>query len=86
VFGATDICCAWRPRDHAVRFGDMYRAEGFIVPVSHDETLLVSAAFSTPAPGIGGNIIKGMQRANPFLTAAMVRAPAPSARYSTAHH
>ena len=61
------------PHRTTVRFGPAYRAEGFIVPASYDETLLVSAAFSTPGPGIGGNIMIAAQRANPFLTAALHR-------------
>ena len=61
------------PHRTTVRFGPAYRAEGFIVPAAYDETLLVSAAFSTPGPGIGGNIMIGAQRANPFFTALLHR-------------
>lgn len=61
------------PHRTTVRFGPAYRAEGFIVPTAYDETLLVSAAFSTPGPGIGGNMMKHAQRANPFLTALLHR-------------
>jgi len=61
------------PHRSTVRFGPAYRAEAFIVPAAYDETLLVSAAFSTPSPGIGGELLKGAQRANPFLTAVLHR-------------
>ncbi len=43
------------------------------MPASYDETLLVSAAFSIPGPGIGGHALKYAQRANPFLTAILHR-------------
>ena len=55
------------------RFGNSYRAEGFIVPGAYDETLLVSAGFSTPSPGLGGRLLVGAQRQNPFLTAVLHR-------------
>ena len=61
------------PHRTTVRFGPAYRAEGFLVPTAADETLLVSAAFSVPGPGLGGNLLKAAQRANPFLTAILHR-------------
>jgi len=55
------------------RFGDHFRAESFCVPSRADETLFISASFETPAPGGGGELLRHLQRANPFFTAMMHR-------------
>jgi len=61
------------PHRTTVRFGPEFQLQGFIVPASYDETLLVSAAFSKSGPGVGGRLLKGTQLANPFLTAVLHR-------------
>ena len=61
------------PHRTTVRFGPAYRAEGFLVPTAADETLLVSAAFSVPGPGLGGNLLPAAPRATPARTAPRPR-------------
>jgi hypothetical protein len=47
--------------------------EAFLVPSAHDETLLVSSAFSMPTPGLGGTFLRNAQRGNPLLVAVLHR-------------
>ena len=61
------------PHRSTVKFGPSFGFEAFIVPATHDETLLISAAFSTPAPGSGANLLRSAQVANPILAAVLHR-------------
>jgi hypothetical protein len=59
------------PHRSTVRFGPEYRAEAFVVPAAHDETLLVSAAFTTSAGG--APLVARALRGNVYVRAAAHR-------------
>ena len=61
------------PHRTTVCFGTDLRAEGFVVPSAHDETLLISAAFSTSLSLEVISCMRHVRLANPFLTAVMHR-------------